>query len=399
MADRKKLLIISGQPIIPPITGGAIRTYHLLTRLAASFEIIAVASPPFAPQAAASVPFLRTLRAICNVQWLSTPPEINGMGKPLGQNFVPLESWHEDLARLMEIHQPSAVMLEHVWNAETLRYLRERFPASKYILDAHNIESSNLERYAKLHPNQRAAIEKSRKLALEIETNLDRYVDQVWACSEHDIDKLRELNGEGLPDTVLVRNGVDCKYFSFIEEPQDKPENLLFVGTLSYPLVQDALAWFLRDIWRAMRYERRELTLSIVGRSPQESLRKQIKGDRMISIHPDVPDIRPFMKRATLSICPMLSGSGTRIKILEAMAAGLPVVSTSIGAEGIPAEQDKQIVMADCEKDFISALLRLLSERETREGIRRDARAWVEAEFDWDRIAGVAGAALERLLA
>jgi glycosyltransferase involved in cell wall biosynthesis len=231
----------------------------------------------------------------------------------------------------------------------------------------------------------------------QIERSLDQQVDSVWACSEED---RREFQVHNELPVFTVPNGVDTRSKPFDFSPAKRQSReLLFCGSLNYPPNWQGLRWFLREVWPAVRKDQPATRLTIVGSGVrQEQLGGELSRPN-VSFAGEAPDVAPWYVRASVALCPLLTGSGTRLKILEAMSFGAPVVSTQIGAEGIEAVDGQHLLLADKPEAFAGAIARLHSDPVLYERIRQSARRLVEQRYDWDIIGQIASRALESTLA
>ncbi|MCS7050771.1 MAG: glycosyltransferase family 4 protein, partial [Thermomicrobium sp.] len=148
----------------------------------------------------------------------------------------------------------------------------------------------------------------------------------------------------------------------------------------------DGVRWFVHDVWPQVVHARPHARLSLVGSDPPPSLRalERVPGVTVVGY---VPDVRPWLARASVVVVPLRAGSGTRFKLLEALAAGKAVVSTPIGAEGIEAEPERHLLVAQEPTTFAQAVLRLLASPEERRALGIRAREFVVRAYAWDRIA------------
>jgi polysaccharide biosynthesis protein PslH len=147
----------------------------------------------------------------------------------------------------------------------------------------------------------------------------------------------------------------------------------------------DGVRWFLNEVWPLIRLKKPDCRVAIVGRRPPPSITSEAK-DPLITITGTVPDVRPFLWESAVSIVPLRVGGGTRLKIFEAMAAGTPVVSTAIGAEGLPVNDGTTICIADDAQKFASECLELLGDSKARTAMAARALELVRANFSWEKV-------------
>jgi glycosyltransferase involved in cell wall biosynthesis len=207
-------------------------------------------------------------------------------------------------------------------------------------------------------------------------------VDAAVCCSEDDAARLRRLNPETA--VAVVANGVDPDCF----QPQpdgDGPPTLAYVGTMDYPPNVDALEYFFREIHPRLVRVVPDVKTRIVGRSPTPAVLAW-GATSGVTVTGSVPDIRPHLAEATAVIVPLRIGGGTRIKILECLAAGRAVVSTSIGAEGLGLRHGEQVLLADDPESFATHAAALLRDRALRERLAAAGRSYVLARYSWSEL-------------
>ena len=391
---RSKMLWISPYPIAPPYTGGQIRTFYLIKQLADRFDIILVCAKTPSAAMPRAVKYLKALHQVRIVQLDASIPKIFRWANPLGQYCGPLSSWHDALDRIMRSAAPSTVVLEYSLNAETLGYLKAAHPFAKYILNMHNIESLAVKRYASL---SRSGFARSLMIGHlqdkieKLESCLYKFTDKVWCCSSYDAGILKSMNRHGEADIEIIPNGADVKSFS-CDKSAGKygSRRIIFVGTLRYAPVEDAIIWFYKQVWPILIKDIPDMRFRIVGSAPSARLKHALSTDTGVELVSGVPDVRPHYDESAVSVCPILSASGTRIKIIESMASGTPVVSTTIGAEGLEAISGRHIIIADQPKDFADAIKGLFSDHERYEKIRQNGRLMAETQYDWGVISKAA---------
>lgn len=260
--------------------------------------------------------------------------------------------------------------------------------ATPTLLFEHNVESVVLQRLAE-HAGRRLVrtyfrSQWSRMRRFEVEacarcTAVVTVSDEDAATLRDEL-KLRNVIGS-------VPTGVDTEYFGAVA-PAPQPRTLIFLGSMDWMPNIDAMLWFTSAIWPMIKQEVPDVRLRIVGRRPPPSI-QALTSDPAIHVSGTVPDVRPELARAEVMIVPLRVGGGTRIKIFEGMAAGLPVVSTRIGAEGLSVVGGENIVLADDPESFARETVRLLSSNEWRHRIATSGREMVREHFSWSSVTRV----------
>lgn len=215
---------------------------------------------------------------------------------------------------------------------------------------------------------------------------LKRYEFEMYAQA----DKVLTLTDQGKEELLNIRpdldidvvpHGVDVDHF-YYSDPEDTEQKVVFVGNyLHYPNV-DAVLYFVKEIWPKVKTLLPELKLIIVGQAPPPEIKNLVQNDSII-VTGKVDDVTPYLREGQIFICPVRLGGGFRGKILEAMAVGRPVVSTSLGAQGIPSVSGKNILIADNPEDFAVGIQRLMKDKDLYDQIRQEARKLVEEKYAW----------------
>lgn len=186
---------------------------------------------------------------------------------------------------------------------------------------------------------------------------------------------------------TVVANGVDVDYFHAM--PPAASRNVIFAGRLDQYSNRDAIRHFVNEVWPRVRARFGDAVLDILGANPPEDLVALSRGDASIRIHGFVPDVRPFFEQAALAVCPIRDGGGTRVKILDNLSMGKPIVSTSIGVEGIDVVPGRDLLIADTPADFESQIARILEDAPLRAQLAANARQLAEKSYSWDGIVRV----------
>ncbi|MFA7515725.1 MAG: glycosyltransferase family 4 protein [Candidatus Ratteibacteria bacterium] len=249
------------------------------------------------------------------------------------------------------------------------------------VLVAHDVDSIVLWRSFLHHPGL------IRKLYFFIQAIKMRFYEQAIlpkldlciAVSEKDKVLLQKIS-RGKACIEVVPNGVDTHALQYL--PKSGGKEILFVGNLFYHPNRFGIEWFLREIFPKILYNDSEVICSIVGKGADKVL-SQYRNNRSIKIFGYAEKLEPLYEEARLSIVPLKVGGGTRLKILESMAFGRPVVSTSIGAEGLDVEEGKDLFIADSPDLFAEKTLAILKDDLLYESLRTRARRRVEESYDW----------------
>ncbi|MGB2765177.1 MAG: glycosyltransferase [Candidatus Aminicenantaceae bacterium] len=227
------------------------------------------------------------------------------------------------------------------------------------------------------------------------EFDMYRNADKVLTLTPQGKEELLEICPE--LDIAVVPHGVDVEYFSF-SELEGKEKSLVFVGNyLHYPNV-DAVLYFHKEIWPQLKSRLPEVKFYVVGQAPPPEI-QNLSQDKSIIVTGRVDDVRPYLKKCRIFICPVRLGGGFRGKILEAMAIGRPIISTSLGAEGFPAVHRENIIRADTTEEFTQGILDLINDDRLYQKIRNNARQLVEEKYAWEKGVEIMEGVLEKMMA
>jgi polysaccharide biosynthesis protein PslH len=263
------------------------------------------------------------------------------------------------------------------------------------VVFTHNVEAEIWRRHAETKSSVAARwlyrLQHQRMLRFEDDT-LRRF-DGVLAVSEADRDTIGRLYpGAAHRPTWVVRTGVDTEYFA-PRNPLEPPApleplepHLVFTGSMDWLPNEDAMKYFCADVLPLIRAQEPRATLSIVGRAPTPAVRAL--ANEHIEVTGTVDDVRPHMAKAAACIVPLRIGGGTRLKIFEAMAMGKAVVSTTVGAEGLPIVAGTHALIADEPRSFADAVLTVLRDGAQRTALETAARTLVLEHYDWSAVAG-----------
>lgn len=305
-----------------------------------------------------------------------------------------------ELNRILEEQTFDVVQIEQVHLIVYLSTIRACRSRPLLVCDWHNIESELMDRYGRYTRNwaQKLYARRTARLMKNVERRLLVQCDAHIVVSERDGSRLRTLVPEAR--VHVVENGVDVARFAEGQElasptpfePGQPRKSIVFVGSMDYHANIDAATYFCREIWPKIHSLDAELRCMIVGSRPAAEVRDlaQVPG---VTVTGTVDDVRPYYRGALAAIVPLRVGGGTRLKILEAMAAGIPVVSTSVGAEGLAVNPGVNILIADTPEEMTRALMALYRSREMWQGLSEAGRELAQTVYDWS----VIGSSLHRI--
>jgi sugar transferase (PEP-CTERM/EpsH1 system associated) len=301
------------------------------------------------------------------------------------------------------LYSPLPVAVERWKSASLARQLRQLlarekfdsivcdflFPAPNFdqleacTLFQHNVEAEIWRRHAEhaATPLHRAYFNLQWQRMQAYEAKVCKAVRNVIAVSEQDAERMRQ--DYGVENVEAVATGVDVDYFAPPSVPCTKQQDLVFVGSMDWMPNTDGVSWFASEVLPRLRKTHPQASLLVVGRQPGAAIRELAAQDERITVTGTVDDVRPWMHQSRVSIVPLRIGGGTRLKIYEAMAAGLPVVSTTVGAEGLTYENGRHLVIADEADAFAAACGRLLDEEATAREIGNQGLELVRDRFSW----------------
>lgn len=255
------------------------------------------------------------------------------------------------------------------------------------ILFQHNVESVIAKRHAKQAGNLISRIFwlLQWKNMFSFEARACKSFNTVIAVSDQDADTFRRLYN--LDNVVTIPTGVDTEYFKPDPNTSVDKNSLVFCGLLDWLPNEDAVVFFIKGILPVIRKKLDGIRFTVVGRNPSPRIVKAATNVPGIELTGWVDDIRPYIRRSALYVVPLRIGGGTRMKIFEAMAMGKTVISSSIGAEGLPVKNGENIIIEDDPVKFGEKIVHLLNDEEKRDKIGSCARTFVSRNFAWIHVA------------
>ena len=380
-----EILFLTGNLPYPPTDGWKIRVFSLIRHLSRRHRVSLVSFMRTTENPSA----VETLRTYCaDLRVIRRDPRYSPWKLFLGlvgQTAFPLLNYRDrqmmDLLR--EVLQKRAFDIVQVESLAMAQYCSAvPFPT---VLDLHNIESLLIKRYAQQETNllKRGYAEVMwRKVAAYERESCKRFT-RCLTCSEEDQRLVQAYAGAECVN--VIPNGVDLQAYSPDGAPTKPSNRLVFVGRMDYHANVDGVQWFCREILPHIRRQKPDVVFQIVGGYPTNEVKRLARAGE-IEVTGFVEDVRPYLKEATVVVVPLRIGGGTRLKILESLAMGKAVVSTTLGAEGIAAVDGRELLLADRPTQFADRVIDVLESPAVRKTLHDAGRKLVEARYSWASI-------------
>ncbi len=400
-----KILWLNAGLLVPLDKGGKLRTWHLMRQLARRHQIsyLSFAEPS---HGAADLEQMREAASEVITIPRTDPPKgtwrfyadaARYLFDPAPYAVAKYRSaaYRDTIERLVRGRRFDAVVCDFL---PPVVNLPEHLPGPT-ILFTHNVEAEIWRRHAEnaSNPMTRFLLGEQWRRMLRFERGALERFDLVLCVSDADRHTLSRLYHGALRTAAhVVKTGVDTDYFSPVIDYVSRPSHLVFTGSMDWLPNEDGIQFFVREILPRIRQVEPDTTLSIIGRSPTPAVKRlaEIAG---VEVTGRVDDVRPYIADGTVYVVPLRIGGGTRLKIFEAMSMGKAVVSTTVGAEGLPVTPGHDIVIADEPARFAQAVVHLIRDGELRRRIETDARRLVVENYDWSAVAEDFEQALSRL--
>lgn len=390
-ADDRRLRVLLVMPyhIHPPDHGGGVRLYNLVRELGAHCDLhLLVFSKTGEDKAQRAALEPLCVRVDFHHWHPRFKPEIFGLVPPNAQLFDSDRATSK-IRDIVHGYDIDLVQLEYTELAQYRAAVPDGVPV---ILTEHDVAFRSFTRRRALGFHRRfpeggafgtSAADARRLMRYEI--NGCRDVDQIHTMSADDAGYLSGFLADGADRMVVAPNGVDTGFYAPPEPPPDRA-HVLYVGNYQNLPNVDALEYFVLDVWPLLRLKRPDARLSVVGANPSERVLR-FDGQDGIEVVGPVDDLREAYHGHRVMVAPIRAGSGTRLKILEAFAAGIPVVSTTLAAEGIGAEHERHLLIADNAVAFADDVVRVLEDDDLAASLADAAVALVRKTYDWRSVA------------
>lgn len=389
-----RILWVKTELLHPVDKGGKIRTYQMLRSLSRKHTVsyLCLDDGDRAPDAEA-----KAMEYCSEVEAVPFSPPGKGTVAFFGALLLNLFSRlpyavaryrSKALARRVAVRSATSDLVICDFLAPALNVATGGCPA---VLFQHNVEAIIWERHASVPQNslRRFYMSLQASRMKRFEASECRRFDHVVAVSEADATEM--ATRYGATRVSFVGTGVDTEFFMRsapidLQARSMQAHEMVFVGSMDWMPNEEGIRWFVAEVFGRVRSNVPDAMLTIVGRSPSrqlEELAERTKGVRVVGT---VPDVRPYLERAAMSIVPLRIGGGTRIKIYESMSMGTPVVSTTIGAEGLPVIPGVHLEIADTPEAMASAITDLFTDHRRASTLAVNAERFVRANCGWDAV-------------
>ncbi|WP_374687523.1 glycosyltransferase [Promineifilum sp.] len=401
-----RILLLTPQLPYPPHQGTSLRNFHILRALAERHQVTLLS---FAE--GDGPPDLAVLRSLARVLPPVAVPPPRSAGRRLRQLATTREpdvalrlrdpAFPAALAAALRADAYDAVQVEGIELAHTIPTIRAA--RARIVLDCHNAETELQRRAFRAdlgRPGRWPAAAYSRLQTGRL-ARFERWAlgaaDAVIAVSEADRDHLRRLWGAGAGDITVIPNTIDVGEYEWAGPVPDAARfDLVFTGKMDYRPNVDGMLWFAEAVWPLIAARRPGTTWGIVGQRPHPRL-EALRALPGVTVTGRVERVQPYLAGGAVYILPLRVGSGTRLKLIESMAASKAIVSTTVGAEGFPVADGRELLLADAPAAFAEAVVGLLGDPGRRRELGAAARVFA-ARYDWRETVVPLAGLYERLL-
>jgi len=378
-----KILYLSLRFPYPPHSGDKIRTYNVLRKLSERHSVYFISFT----QSSQEENSIKQLAKFCNHIETVSFSKLRAYGncilystfsEPFQVNYWYSGEMQKKVDRVLEKNDFDLI---HVQFFRMAQYVTKCKNIPK-LLDSCDSYALNLSRRAKLDHSLSwplLMVETSRVKTYEVE--IARHFKSVTMVSPLDMDCLHSIDNS-LPLSV-VPMGVDLEYYQ--PESKEYGPNLLFTGTIKYFPNKDAIIYFYNEIFPIIKKAVPDVKFYVVGNLPPKKIKNLEAGGDVI-VTGRVEDVRPYFDKSAVFVCPLRSGSGMQTKILESMAMGVPVVTSSMGVQALEASLGRDIIVSDKPEEFAQSVINLLKDKQLRQSISHNGRKLVEEKYGWSSI-------------
>ena len=376
----KRLLYIAHRVPYPPDKGERVRAFHEIKALSQHFRITLATLTHSEKDRQAAQCLRQWCKRIILARAGGNWGLVRGLltmatGRSVTEGYF--HSW--SLARqLIKVCKQKEFHLAMGYSSSTLEYLL-RVPVSHRVMDFIDVDSAKWFAYAEeaRWPKSWLYHRESRAVR-QLEQDAIVNCDTVWVVSQTESEEL----GAYAKKISVLSNGVDTDYFVPNTSYQSDEVSLVFTGTMDYRPNIEGVCWFVREVWPELKRQIPELAFYIVGRDPIRAV-KGLANYPGVNVTGSVPDVRPYLSRARVAVCPLNIARGVQNKVLEAMAMGKAVVASKPALDGLELEVGRDVLQADSVQQWQQTIVELLSQDTLREGLEKQARQCVEGQYSW----------------
>lgn len=387
-----RILFLTPQLPYPPRKGTSLRNWGLIKGLARDHELSLLSFRETREDVHPDPPLADACERV-----LSVPQPRRSGPQRLWQMLISRQpdmalrlasrTYDQQLRHWLAESRFDVVQIEGIELAPYVDTVRSASPAPLVVFDDHNCEYLLQQRtfltdlYSPARwPAAAYSLVQWQRLR-RYEADVCRRADRVLAVSKADAAALKRLVPE--LDVVVIPNGIDTEAYQPATRGADQPHNqLLFTGTMDFRPNVDAALWFAREVLPLVHEEISDAHFVVAGQRPHRRL-APLKRDPSITLTGWVEDVHPFFEASSVYVAPLRMGGGTRLKLLEAMAMEKPIVTTSLGAEGYPVKNGRELILADTPSAFADGVVSLLRSEKRRSELGKRGRAFVEEQYDW----------------
>jgi polysaccharide biosynthesis protein PslH len=401
-----RILFLSQLLPYPPDAGPKVRSYYVLRHLAQKHQVtlLAFSRPDDSPAA------IQHLREFCEDVHLITMHRsqsrnilslaaslLNGASFIIQRDYLP--EMTQAIDGLLGCKSFDAIHSDQLWMAQYALRAKKLAPNAMLVLDEHNACFQIWRRLAtgERNPIKRLLLEREWRRLRAYEAQACSGFDHIVTVTEEDLSILQDLvvTYKGLSKLQFANNSntnlitipicVDTQS-SMPVQPVSEAMDVLHLGTMFWAPNIEGVIWFTRKVWPEVIAQIPQATFTVAGKNPPPEIRNLSKngnGRSSIRVTGYIPDPQQLLERAGVFIVPLLSGGGMRVKIIDAWRWGIPIVSTSLGAEGIRCKPGENILIADDPLAFAQAIIKVLQEHSLAERLRLNGRCWVEENYNW----------------
>jgi len=378
-----RILFLTSRFPFPPIGGDKLRVYHFLKHLSQRHEIdlfSLMARPDESAVTSGYGERIKKTRTVLIPRAFSYINCFVGIftGGPLQNHYFKSKRARKVLESLLVERGYNLLFVHLIRMADYVKHI-ENIPKVIDLTDALSLN------YERARPYQKGIFSLinivEQKRVLQYESEVMKHFDRGFLISKYDRDFMSSYTD--VSKIYVIPNGVDCSFFDFRTE-EHIANSIVFLGNLRTFPNTDAAVHFVHNILPSIKDKVPGVKFTIVGLEPSRRVRKLI-GSSDITIANAVPDVRPYLARSTVSVCPLRAGAGVQNKILESMALGTPVVTTSIGLQGIDAVPERDLLVADDPRRFAENVIRLIRNKAFRNRLARNGRKLIQERYSWEK--------------